>query len=145
MAIDTSGKWWKGEDFADLTEYLRSYCEDPYPADLIVQSVCSCGHAVFRLQGDREEGCARRICAACKAAAFICDSGEYWDEAEPIPLSCVECRGRQFEVGVAFSKRADGDIRWITIGERCVRCGVLGSFMDWKIDYGPTDHLPGQA
>jgi hypothetical protein len=28
-----------------------------------------------------------------------------------------------------------------TFGERYMRCGVLGSFVDWKIDYGPTDHL----
>jgi hypothetical protein len=141
VVIDKSGRWWKGTEFADVAEYLRTATAEGHPADEIVQSVCRCGHTLFRLEGDRDEGCARRICAACGVQAYIADSDEYWDDAEPVTLVCVSCRGRIFEVGVAFSKRADGDIRWITVGERCVRCGVLGSFVDWKIDYGPTDHL----
>jgi ribosomal protein S27AE len=145
MTIDTSGKWWKGTDFADLAEYLRGFTADGYPADEIVQSVCTCGHTRFRVEGDPNEGCARRTCAACGAQTFIADSGEYWDEAEPVKLSCRPCRGRIFEVGVAFSKRENGDVKWITLGERCVRCGVLGSFVEWKIDYSPTDHLLSRA
>jgi hypothetical protein len=145
MTIDTSGKWWTGSEFADIEEYLRIYTADAYPASDIVQSVCNCGHTVFRVEGDRDQGCVRRTCAACKTSAFICDSGEYWDEAEPTKLSCRPCRGRQFEVGVAFSRHEDGDVRWITTGERCVKCGVLGSFVEWKIDYSPTEHLLAQA
>jgi len=141
VTIDKSGSWWKGTEFADVAEYLREYTADAYPADEVVQSVCSCGHTVFQVEGDRDEGCARRTCAACGVEAFIGDSDEYWADAEPVKLVCVGCRGLVFEVGVAFSKREDGDVRWITIGERCVRCGILGSFVDWKIDYGPTDHL----
>jgi hypothetical protein len=145
MPIDKTGAWWKGADFADLTDYLREYCRDGYPADVIVQSVCACGHTTFRLEGDSEEGCARRTCAACRMPAFIGDSADYWDEAGPETLTCRPCRGRLFEIGVAFSTRDDGDIKWITVGQRCVRCGVLGSFIDWKIDYGPTDHLLNHA
>ena len=144
MTIDKSGQWWKGTEFADVAEYLRDQTADGYPADEVVQSVCTCGHTVFRLEVDEDEGCARRTCAACRKQAFICDSEEFWDEAEPMKLACP-CRGRLFEVGVAFSKREDGDVRWITIGRRCVKCGVLGSPVDWKIDYGPTDHLLSQA
>jgi hypothetical protein len=36
-------------------------------------------------------------------------------------------------------------VKWITVGTRCAACGVLGSPVDWKIDYGPTDHLLRQA
>lgn len=144
MTIDKSGQWWKGSDFADLAEYLRELTAEGYPADEIVQSICSCGHTLFRLKGDPDEGCVQRTRGACRAQSFIADSGEYWDEAEPVQLSCP-CRGRLFEVGVAFSKRADGEVRWITVGHRCARCGVLGSFVDWKIDYGPTAHLLSQA
>ena len=144
MTIDKSGKWWKGTEFRDIAEYLRDQTADGYPADDIVQSVCVCGHTVFRLEGDQDEGCARRTCAACGTRAFICDSEVFWDEAEPAKLACP-CRGRLFEVGVAFSKREDGDVKWITVGHRCVKCGVLGSFVDWKIDYGPTEHLLSQA
>jgi hypothetical protein len=140
MAIDDSGKWWKGTEFADIEEYLRILTADGYPAHEVVQCVCTCGHTVFRLEGDQDAGCLLRTCAACKLAHFICDSGEYWDESTPVKVACP-CRGRLFEIGVAFSRNQDGEVRWITIGERCVRCGVLGSFVDWKIDYVPADHL----
>jgi hypothetical protein len=140
MAIDTSGEWWKGIDFSDLAEYIRIYTEDGYPAEKIIQCKCQCGAGVFRLEADPDEGCAKRICAACGSEAFVCDSEEYWDDAEPIRCVCP-CGGELFELGVGFSFREDGDVKWITVGERCVSCGALGSFVDWKIDYGPTEHL----
>jgi hypothetical protein len=145
MAIDRTGRWWTGTDFADVAQYLREYTARGYPADEIVQRVCTCGHTGFRLDGDPDEGCVRRTCASCRARAFIGDSGDYWDDAEPVTLACRGCRGGVFEVGVAFSKRDDGDVRRITVGERCLRCGVLGSFVDWKIDHSPTAHLLEQA
>jgi hypothetical protein len=145
VTIDKSGRWWKGTEFADVAGFLIAYAADGYPADQIVQSICSCRHARFQVEGDRDEGCARRICATCGTRAFIADSGEYWDDAEPVKLACQGCRGRIFELGVAFSKRENGDVRWITTGQRCVGCGVLGSFIDWKIDYSPTDHLLSQT
>jgi hypothetical protein len=145
MTIDRAGKWWTGTDFADVAQYLREYTAAGYPADEIVQSACTCGRSVFRLEGDPDEGCVRRTCASCRAQAFIGDSGDSWDDAAPVKLACRGCRGRLFEVGVAFAKREDGEVRWITVGERCIRCGVLGSFVDWKIDYSPTDHLLTQA
>jgi hypothetical protein len=37
--------------------------------------------------------------------------------------------------------RDNGDVRWITVGERCLACGILGAAIDWKVDYSPTDHL----
>jgi hypothetical protein len=148
MAIDKTGKWWKGTDFADLEEYLRLYTEDEYPAGPVRQSVCACGGTVFQLEGDADEGCVRRTCAACGHKAFIADSDEYWEDAEPRKCVCP-CRSRQFEVGVAFSLveggDADGEVRWITVGERCVKCGTLGAFVDWKIDYAPSRHLLDRA
>jgi hypothetical protein len=66
---------------------------------------------------------------------------------EPRPLGLTDggaqcpCGDEAFEVGVAFSLREDGDVRWITVGGLCVACGVLGAYADWKIDYSPTDHL----
>ena len=144
MTIDKSGEWWKGTEFGDIDEYLRDITADGYPADEIIQSVCTCGQTVFQLEVDDTEGCARRTCAACGTQTLICDSEEFWDEAESVEVVCP-CRGLRFEVGVAFSKYEGGDVRWITIGRRCVECGVLGSPVDWKIDYGPTDHLLSQA
>ncbi len=139
--IDRSGQWWKGEDFGDLTQYLNEFTAENYPADRIGRSVCgACGGTGFRLSFDDEEGGAQRTCVACGASAFLGDSEEYWDDAEPDDAECP-CGGEQFEVGVAFSLRDDGDVRWITVGGRCVACGVLGVYTDWKIDYSPTGHL----
>lgn len=141
MTIDRSGKWWTGTEFADVVEYLRTYTADGHPGEDIRQSVCECGGTVFRLRGDQEEGCAQRTCAACGATAFVGDSEDDWAEASPKQCVCPACKGRLYEIGVGFSLRDDGDVRWITVGERCVGCGLLDSFVDWKIDYSPTDVL----
>ena len=140
MAIDKSGKWWKGEDFDDLAEYIKLLTADGYPAEKVMQSVCSCGNATFRLIADQEEGCAQRVCTACGKAVFIADSEEYWEEADPKKVRCPNWHVI-FEVGVGFSFRQSGDVKWITVGQRCVKCGTLMSYVDWEIDYGPTDHL----
>jgi hypothetical protein len=123
----------------------RALTADGYPVGPVLQSVCACGGATFRLDGDREEGCARRTCLACGRSAFLGDSGEFWADARPARCICPECAGEAHEVGVGFSLRADGDVRWLTVGQRCVRCGVLGSFVDWKIDYvtGSSSGRPG--
>lgn len=138
--IDKTGAWWVGSDFADLAEYLRGYTSANYPAERIEQSTCECGGASFRLHFDDDEGCAERACAVCGASASIADSNEYGDDAEPDDAQCP-CGGEIFELGVGFSLRDDGDIRWITVAGRCVACGVLGTYTDWKIDYSPTGHL----
>jgi hypothetical protein len=140
MAIDKSGRWWKGETAEDLTEYIRILTEDGYPASRFVVARCSCGKAHFRLLADPVQGCAKRVCVACGNEAFICDSEEYWDEATPKKLKC-KCKKDTFEIIVGFSLRDDGEIKWLTVGERCVSCGMLGSYLDWKIDYAPTEHL----
>ena len=41
------------------------------------------------------------------------------------------------EIGVGFTERDGGEVRWITVGRRCARCGVLGSPVEWAIDYVP--------
>ena len=142
--IDRSGQWWTGTNAVDVEEYLRSYTEDGYPATRFEQSRCNCGGDAFRLDADRDEGCARRTCAACGLEHFICDSGEYADDATLGPVTCP-CSGETFEIVVGFSHHDDGDIRWISVGVRCVRCGVLGCPVEWKIDYAPSAELYGRA
>lgn len=82
----------------------------------------------------------QRGCDACGATAFIADSKEYWEDAEPGEAACP-CGSERFETGVAFSIRDDGEVCWVTVGARCMSCGVLGVYADWKIDYSPSDHL----
>lgn len=140
MAIDKSGKWWKGANFSDLAEYIRLLAADSYPAEKVVQSVCVCGNTTFRLLIDADEGYAQLVCEKCGEATFIGDSDEIWEEAEPKKIRCP-CKNAIFEIGVGFSLREDGEISWITVGERCTKCGMLGSAVDWNIDYGPSTHL----
>ncbi|MBN2193608.1 MAG: hypothetical protein JW751_12395 [Polyangiaceae bacterium] len=46
---------------------------------------------------------------------------------------------------MGFSHHDDGSIKWVTVGTRCVACGILGVPAEWKIDYEPSDHLYGQV
>lgn len=138
--IDTSGKWWKGEDFNDLAEYLRLLTEDGYPVQRVLEPECSCGERIFKLHRDATEGVARRTCVACGIKAFIGDSGEFWADARPRLVKCP-CGNPTYQLGVGFALRDGGDIRWITVGQRCTACGILGSAVDWKVDHSPTDRL----
>ena len=138
--IDKSGGRWIGSEFADLATYLREYTRSFSPTEQIQQSVCGCDATNLRLDFDDGEGCAQRHCDSCGQTAFIGDSDEYWDDAEPVVAQCP-CGGRSFEVGVAFSLRSDGEVCWITVGGRCVACGALGAFTGWKVDYSPTVQL----
>lgn len=56
--IDRTGQWWTGEDFDDLSEFLRVVTAEGYPADRILQSVCSCGGTTHRLDADPVESVA---------------------------------------------------------------------------------------
>jgi hypothetical protein len=48
-------------------------------------------------------------------------------------------------VAVGFSLRDGGDVRWISIGLRCLTDNTLGVYADWNINYGPSGHLLSQA
>jgi hypothetical protein len=146
MAIDTSGKWWVGDFPGDLEAYLQAYSEDSWLVHQFRLAKCVCGSVEFRLDASDNDGVARRTCAKCRHAHFICDSAEFWDEAEPEHWKCIECGSEQCNIGVGFSLYDDEtDIRWLYVGERCARCGVLGCFAGWKIGYGPSLHLMEQV
>ncbi len=140
VMLDKTGQFWTGSDFTDLAAYLSAYTAENYPAEKILQIKCECGSTELRIQLDDDEGCARRTCNDCGESRFVADSGEYWDDAAPGDGQCP-CGHEVFNLGVGYSHREDGDIRWITVGARCVECGVLGAYVDWKIDYSPTAHL----
>ena len=110
MTLDKSGKLWRGEDFADLADYLRHFRAEGYPVDQVVESVCAqCTGRAFRVLVDDIQGCAQRICVGCGTAAFIADSAEYWDEADPGDCECP-CGGGEFAVAVGFSLHDDGEV-----------------------------------
>jgi hypothetical protein len=111
----------------------------------ITPSVCEgCGGRLFCVLVDDVEGGAERECSGCGSRAFIADSVEFWDDADPGAASCP-CGGEEFEAADAFSLAGDGLVRWVTVGLRCRIDGVAGVYADWKIDYSPTGHLLDMA
>jgi len=142
MSIDTTGKWWVGSAPEDLEEYLAAYSSDGYESSVFRLALCTCGSVQFKLEADDNEGTARRTCTACRMEHFICDSEDYWSDAEPETWQCVECHSSSANVGVGFALYADSsDIKWLYVGARCSTCGVLGCFAGWKVGYGPSNDL----
>jgi hypothetical protein len=150
VAIDRSGKWWVGSEATDIEAYLKAYEAEGHFVDETRLCKCGCGSIEFRLEADWSEGCAQRHCTGCGAKHLICDSAEYWGEAEPENWVCVACEGVTGNVAVGFSlyeaeAEKERDVRWISVGIRCVQCGTLGSYVDWKVGYGPSYQLLDQA
>jgi hypothetical protein len=58
---------------------------------------------------------------------------------------CIECKSHSANVGVGFFLKGNKEVRWIYVGLRCSKCGVLGCYTNWKIDYEPTKHLLQQV
>ena len=141
MAIDSSGEWWRGTQAADLDLYLAEFRAGGYPVARVVHASCGgCGGSTFRVLVDDEEGYVERRCTSCAARFAMLDSADVQDEADPGGAACP-CGNETFEVAVGFAVRDDGDVRWTSIGLRCVGDGILGVYADWKIDYSPTAHL----
>ncbi|TYB45141.1 hypothetical protein FXF51_60170 [Nonomuraea sp. PA05] len=141
MVIHASGDHWRGEDFADLADFLRQYQPGGYAVQRVSEAVCAgCGGKRFNVMADDVEGCVQRICVACGDAAYVADSADYVEEADLAECACP-CGGEQFAAAVGFAFRGDGEVRWVSIGLRCLRDGSLGVYGDWKIDYSPTAHL----
>jgi len=142
MAIDKSGKWWIGTEPQDIAEYIEAYSEETYQVHKFRLARCKCSSVDFHLDASDTDGVARRTCVHCNKVHFICDSKEFWEEAEPERWKCTECESEITNVGVGFSLYEDRqDIKWIYIGVRCSSCGVLGCFAGWKVGYGPSLHL----
>lgn len=101
----------------------------------------------FRLEFDDEQGAAKRTCAKCGAEHLICDSDEYWDDASPRKWKCVgRCKSKAVNLCVGFAMLGGNeDVRWLYVAARCLACGTLGCYCDWKIDYGPSPQLLDQS
>lgn len=139
--IDRTKKYWTGDSPEDIGQYLRLYAEEP---GLEVKPVVchGCGGDAFEVRCDANEGVIQVKCAACGAKRVLLDGEEYWEDARPRLQKCRVCKtGKTFNLRAGFLRRENGDVRWVYIGERCTACGTLGSFLDWKVNYGPTDQM----
>jgi hypothetical protein len=136
MALKKRGKYWYGDSPEDLrTELLRFSKGNAYPIHHFADAVCKCGGRVFLVKYDETQGAAVRTCTSCRQEHAIGDSAEYLDEAELDDAECL-CEVREFEVTVGVSLYQDSeDVRWLYLGCRCVKCGLLGCYADWKNEY----------
>lgn len=136
MALRKRGRRRYGDGPADLRAEITRYSEqNAYVAQHFADAVCRCGAGTFRLLLDDEEGAAVRRCVSCSAEHSIGDSGEYLADAELAECACP-CGGDQFEVtaGVSLYGRTE-DVRWLYLGCRCVACGLVAVYGDWKCEY----------
>src|SRR5206468_3940833 len=83
------------------------------------------------------------------AVHYVCDSADYWDDDEADECGCPCGESDEFRLSVGFrhvdvqdeDRRISRMVKWVYVGGMCVRCGVVGLYADWKIDYASTDHL----
>jgi hypothetical protein len=54
MAIDKSGRWWKGATAKDALQYLRSLEPGGYTVDEVLAQKCKCGSCAFHLYWSEE-------------------------------------------------------------------------------------------
>ena len=139
--IDKSGKWWVGETADDITEYLATYSgNDAIDVKTIKCNKCGCDRLYVRL--DYNEDAIQVICPECKYKKILLDCEETWSDAKPKAYHCPICRKRTtFNMKAGFIRRENGSVKWVYIGEMCTECRTLGSFMDWKVGYEPTDEM----
>ncbi len=141
MTLRKEGRCWYGDDHQDLREELKRYsaCGD-YPIDHLADVNCHCGCQQFRLFTDEDAGVALRKCVACHSEHLMGDSAEFADKAEVGQHECL-CGIDVFQISVGIHCYRDdkdtisNDVRWLYIGCRCVACGLLGCYADWKNEF----------
>src|SRR5262249_2010842 len=108
MAIDTSGKWWKGSSADDLAEYLRNLTRDSYPIDEFRLARCCCGEIRFNLEVEPDEGIAKRTCVQCRREHLIADSADNYEPDQHLErFECIDCKSSVANVGVGYSLYQD--------------------------------------
>ena len=137
--IDTSKKYWTGDSTDDITQWLRLYAEDDKMDVKPVICHC-CGNDRFKLKIDRNENAVQVKCTECGTEKILLDCGEVWEDAKPKLLKCSVCKiCKSFNVQIGLLRRENGSVKWVYVGNRCTRCGTLSSYLDWEINYEPTD------
>lgn len=138
--IDTSKEYWTGTTENDIEEYLKLYSENDKLE--VKHVVChTCNENNFEVMVDQNEGAILIKCVKCKTEKILLDGEDVWENCEPIKGICPICYEKVYNICVGLERRQDGNVNWVYIGNRCTKCGVLGSFVDWKIDYEPTDEM----
>jgi len=135
MAVNKKGKYWYGEKQDDIAHEIRRYSKSGYPALHYANARCRCGHAIFRLSLDDDQGAAVRTCDHCGREHAIGDSAEYLAEAQLQTCACP-CGEERLEITVGIAPYDDGQaVRWLYVGCRCPQCGLVAVYGDWKNEF----------
>ena len=150
MTIAQAGGRWVGSEAADVAHFLHDQPIEGYAVAETRGCVCVCGSITFELSADRTQGCAQRTCTQCRAAHLICDSDEFWDDAEPDPWACASCGCKACNAAAGFAlydpePGEQPDVKWISAGARCTEYGTLTHAAGWKVAYGPSYQLLDRA
>jgi hypothetical protein len=134
VAIDTSGRWWRGSQGEDIEAYLAAYTAESYGMKHYRACICACGSTEFSVERDAADQ-ARRKCAGCGTLHYIADAEEDWEPGLAKRYKCIECKSPRCNVGVGYAGYDDDatGIKWIYVGVRCAQCGILGCFAEWKV------------
>ena len=115
---------------ADLDEYLTAFAAEGHSVADGLHATCGpCSDAAggFRPVLDDEEGAAVRTCATCGSQIAMLDCADYLEDADLGGAACP-CGHEVFDAAVGFALREDGEIRWVSIGLRCLEDGWLGVY-----------------
>ncbi len=133
MTLQKRGRFRYGDGQPDIRpEIIRYSTINAYVAQHFADAVCECGGIAFRLLLDDSAGVAVRSCIACMTEHPIGDSGDFLSDAELGECACP-CDQEVFEitVGVSLYEGSD-DVKWLYLGCRCVQCGLVAVYGDWR-------------
>jgi len=134
--LEQRGDYRYGDSQSDIRDEALNYSKDVgYLAHHFADAVCRCGGHAFKLLLDDDQGAAVRHCVHCKEQHAIGDSAEYLDDAELAECACP-CGAEEFEITVGVSLYTGSeDVRWLYLGCRCTRCGLVAIYGDWKNEF----------
>jgi hypothetical protein len=139
MAIDRTGKWWKGASSQDALEYLRALEPGGYTVDEVLEQSCQCGSHSFQVFRSDDDELSYLICSSCKTKTFITDSEEHVEDQKFKSGKCP-CRNASYRVFLGVHSIKDPSVaNWMSICVICDKCGVLGSPLDWEFDTDKAD------
>lgn len=139
MALRQRGQYWYGDSTADIREILGHPYHGVLPCTHFADVVCECGGRVFDLLIDDEYRQADFPCLSCERNYLFHladDDGSYdGDPKADTEFRACPCDNNpncRFEivVGVCLSEGSDVP-RQVSIGCRCTKCGLTGSYADW--------------
>ena len=132
MAIEDVDTWLYADGPEDLDEYFVEH-DCLYEPGEVTHSVCSgCGGIIFGMHGNLDTGDVEWICRGCGQAQLVAGCERSWLPGEPAISRC-DCGERDFNVAVGRSTRPTDRVRYLSMMQRCITCGSLGTFAAKKL------------